>query len=70
MSWLIGGSEFTFGIVLLVAVLITLVILRPRDGREVAILQPPGATVVITLLLVVLIAISIGLVTRGLNTLL
>lgn len=69
IGWLIGGSELAFGIVLFVTVLVAIAFLRPRDGREAAIFQLPGTTVAITLLLVILIIASIGLVTGGLGAL-
>jgi hypothetical protein len=65
MSWLVAGSGIAFGFVLFVAVLLTIVFLRPRDGREAAIFQLPGATVAITLLLVMLTITSVGLVAGG-----
>lgn len=69
MTWSTGASELAAGGLLLAAISLSYMFLRPKAGREAAVFRLPGATVVVNLLLVMLILIALGLLTNGWNAL-
>jgi hypothetical protein len=66
MNGLIGGSEVLAGVSLLVATVVVVLFLRPREGlQERAIMRFPGAWIVVGLPLTFLVGTSIALIAVG-----